>query len=471
MGKQKDKAQQEEAKRDLTRKEQLLRQRDRERHKRLYTFVGIALGAALLFVALGVIYQIIYAPSRTAVKVGDTTVNATEFWKRARFERFSLLNQLARYQDLEAQMGGQGLFDTQIAQIQAILASNFSIGAQAMDGIVEDLVVAQLAADRGITVTDADVDNALREEIANGQGLVTVAQATATAEAYAGATATAAMWTPTPTLEPTAVVTAAQDMSGTVEITDTVAAPIEPPTPGSLPTPVIITDTLFDEGLTGIVDNLSQVAGMTLDDYRAIVRARLLSDQLSEIVSSEIVTPTEEQVHARHILLSVREPAPTPTPLPEGAAPEPTATPLPEGFPTPAPTPEPRDDAATLALANELRDRILAGEDFATLAAEYSDDFGSAQSGGDLGWFGRGMMVAPFEEAAFSLPVGEVSEPIKTDFGYHLIEVVEKDEARPKDDAALAQEKAQAFQTWLQAQIAAAQVERGNVNDLLPTDF
>ena len=264
MGKQKSKEQQEEVKREMTRKEQLLRHRDRERHKRLYTFVGIALGLALLLLAVGVVYQIIVVPNQTAVKVGDTTVNATDFWKRVRLERFNLLNQLARYQQIESQMGGQSVFETQIAQLQATLASNFSIGAQAMDGVVEDLIIEQEAAQRGITVSDEEIENALREEIANSQGLVTVAQATATAEANAGATATAALWTPTPTVAPSAAVTTTDGVTDTVAVTDSavlteaVTAPVdpladvEPPTPAPMPTPVIITDTLYSEGLTNV---------------------------------------------------------------------------------------------------------------------------------------------------------------------------------------------------------------------------
>ncbi len=129
----------------------------------------------------------------------------------------------------------------------------------------------------------------------------------------------------------------------------------------------------------------------------------------------------------------------------------------------------PYPDAEALALANELRSRILAGEDFAALARAYSDDTGSGANGGDLGWFGKGRMVAPFEEAAFSLPLNQVSEPVKTDFGYHLIEVLEKDPARPKDEAQLQQERAQAFQTWLGEQTSGNQVERsGDLSSLLP---
>ncbi len=96
------------------------------------------------------------------------------------------------------------------------------------------------------------------------------------------------------------------------------------------------------------------------------------------------------------------------------------------------------------------------------MATEYSDDTGSAVNGGDLGWFGRGAMVAPFEEAAFALEPGAISEPIQTDFGFHLIEVVEKDPNRPKDEAALEQERLQAYDTWLSEQIAATTVERAS---------
>jgi parvulin-like peptidyl-prolyl isomerase len=149
-----------------------------------------------------------------------------------------------------------------------------------------------------------------------------------------------------------------------------------------------------------------------------------------------------------------------------------TATPLPEGAPTPTATPAPRDREQALALATELRGRIVeGGEDFATLAAEYSDDLGSGANGGDLGWFARGAMVAPFEEAAFALPVGEVSEPISTTFGYHLIEVTQKDAEHPKEESTLEQERASAFSDWLNEQIAAANVQRGDITAALPRDM
>lgn len=72
--------------------------------------------------------------------------------------------------------------------------------------------------------------------------------------------------------------------------------------------------------------------------------------------------------------------------------------------------------------AQEVLDKLEAGEDFAALAQEYSID-GSAANGGELGYFGKGRMVAPFEEVAFSLEVGEISEPVESDYGFHIIKV------------------------------------------------
>jgi peptidyl-prolyl cis-trans isomerase D len=84
------------------------------------------------------------------------------------------------------------------------------------------------------------------------------------------------------------------------------------------------------------------------------------------------------------------------------------------------------DEAAVKAAkkkAEDLLARIRAGESFKELAKKYSDDPGSAETGGDLGQFGRGVMEPDFEKAAFALKVGEVSEPVLTSFGYHLIKL------------------------------------------------
>jgi len=84
------------------------------------------------------------------------------------------------------------------------------------------------------------------------------------------------------------------------------------------------------------------------------------------------------------------------------------------------------DEESAKNLAQELSNRIRAGEDFADLAREYSEDIGSAQEGGDLGWVSPGQMVPEFESAMADAVVGEVTDPIRSEFGWHILEVTER---------------------------------------------
>jgi hypothetical protein len=108
-----------------------------------------------------------------------------------------------------------------------------------------------------------------------------------------------------------------------------------------------------------------------------------------------------ERVHARHILIRVQG---SPAPLKPGA--------------------KDLTDAEGLAKAQELLQRIKSGEDFAQVAAAESDDNGAATNGGDLGWFGHGKVLPSIEEAAFTLESGQVSQPIQSAFGYHIVQVI-----------------------------------------------
>jgi len=79
------------------------------------------------------------------------------------------------------------------------------------------------------------------------------------------------------------------------------------------------------------------------------------------------------------------------------------------------------------ALCNELKSRIVSGEDFADLAREHSS-CPSGRSGGELGSFGPGQMVPEFDKVVFSAPTNEVQGPVKTQFGYHLLEVTSRED-------------------------------------------
>ncbi|MCF6251639.1 MAG: peptidylprolyl isomerase [Methylococcaceae bacterium] len=86
------------------------------------------------------------------------------------------------------------------------------------------------------------------------------------------------------------------------------------------------------------------------------------------------------------------------------------------------------DDAEAKKKLQSLKDRIIDGDDFATLARSNSDDKGSALNGGDLGWVGPGDLVSPFENAMNNLAINEISDPVQTQFGWHIIQVLERED-------------------------------------------
>ncbi|NBP76222.1 MAG: hypothetical protein EBU62_01800 [Proteobacteria bacterium] len=110
--------------------------------------------------------------------------------------------------------------------------------------------------------------------------------------------------------------------------------------------------------------------------------------------------------------------------------------------------------------ARKVLDRLKSGEEFDALAAELSTDGSNKDKGGDLGWFGRGTMVTPFEDAAFSLPVGQISEPVKTQFGVHVIRVDEKDTTKPLEESQYQRVKEEAFTKWIAAERDTKKPER-----------
>ena len=167
--------------------------------------------------------------------------------------------------------------------------------------------------------------------------------------------------------------------------------------------------------------------GLTEAQVRQLYTSNILRQKLLEVITAD-VSHTQDEVWARHILVA---------------------------------------DEAT---ANKVRALLLSGEDFATVAAQYSTDTGTKDKGGDLGWFGKGAMVAEFETAAYSLKVGEISEPIKSQYGYHIIQVLAHGNVT-LDGTAFDTAKQTAFGDWLtKARTEYKVVTYNNWQDLVPTD-
>lgn len=177
---------------------------------------------------------------------------------------------------------------------------------------------------------------------------------------------------------------------------------------------VTVDDSRVEEIKTGLISQFATESaaeeelfaryGMGLEDYtKNIIRPLILEEGVQEAFAvsdkPEWKKYAEEEIHARHILFRADVTSSTD----EAAA-----------------------DAQAKAKGEEVLARILNGEDFAALAAEFGTD-STASKGGDLGWFGRGVMVQSFEEPAFALAEGSTSqELVKSEFGYHIIRVDEK---------------------------------------------
>ncbi|MGC8856280.1 MAG: peptidylprolyl isomerase [Anaerolineae bacterium] len=395
----------------------------------LYSFIGIVI-IVLGLIIYGYLDMTVFQLRQPVAKVGDTVLTTAEFQARVRLERTRLLNIYMQY----SQLSQLGLDVTnQLQQIQNTLNNSTTLGQNVLDQMINEEIIRQEAAKRGITVSQQELDEAIQAAYRyypNGTPTPTVTPteityptlspaslalitatplytATPTLTATFEPTATpilATQTTPstdltvTPTLEPTATFTPAPSETPT-------ATPTEGPTATPFPTATPYTLEGFQADYTKSLEQITK-SGLTEAQYRQLFETSLLRDKLMEIITAD-VPHEQEQIWARHILVA---------------------------------------DEATAKLVLE---RLKKGEDFAKLATELSQDPGSAPKGGDLGWFGRGVMVKPFEEAAFNLKnIGDISEPVQTQFGWHIIQLIAR-QMRPLTADEYTQARDKAFQDWL----------------------
>lgn len=161
-----------------------------------------------------------------------------------------------------------------------------------------------------------------------------------------------------------------------------------------------------------------QLAGLgTPEEYRRFVTDQVRRDLMKQQLVQRLrerqeirsVPPTEQEIREYYEATKAQQPR------------RPATMSFRAVLVRPDPTPEAKRIARTQA--DSVLQALRAGEDFATLARRFSDDPGSGQEGGDLGWFRRGRMVAQFEAVAFRLRPGQVSDVVETPFGFHIIQV------------------------------------------------
>lgn len=180
-------------------------------------------------------------------------------------------------------------------------------------------------------------------------------------------------------------------------------------------------DAFFKEKLPPnmTLEQIAEQQGVTAADLREQVSVGLTIEKYLEAVVADLPTATDDEAKAEFDKIAAENP--NAFKKPETVQASHILVKVEKGA----------DDAAKAAARqkiDELRQKIVDGADFAEVAKENSD-CPSGRRGGDLGSFGRGQMVKPFEEAAFSQPIGEIGPVVETDFGFHIIKVTDRSEA------------------------------------------
>lgn len=377
----------------------------RERIQRRWIILGTALSTAVAvgLLAYGWIRVGYLVPHEPVVTVNGDEITTRQWQNRVRLLRLDLITRYQNTQQMAAIFGSdpnlQTYIQQQLDQIQSQLTDATSLGLSVLNQMIEEQLIRQEATRRGITVTTAEVDQAVEETFGYYPNGTPTSAPTAT---LSPVQLTAQASSPTPTSGPTAtdVPTSTPPPTATSGPTPTVTATLPPP-----PTATPYTSQAYETDYQAEIDYIRQTGGATEADFRSRYEARLFREKLLEAFRAS-VPREQDQVWARHILVA---------------------------------------DEAT---AQEVLSRLAAGESWEALASEYSQDASNSDQGGDLGWFATGTMDAAFEEAAFATPVGEISQPVQSNFGWHLIQVLGH-EVRALDDAQYEQAVQNYMDSWL----------------------
>jgi parvulin-like peptidyl-prolyl isomerase len=373
----------------------------------LIAFITI-LVAVLGLLAYAYLDQRYFQLRRPVAKVADVEITTRQFEARVRLQQRQLFSNYNQY--LQWQQFGLDV-SAQLQQIQTQLDQPELIGSAVLDQLIDEELIRQETDKRGIAVSDAEIDRTIEANFDFFPFGTPTATITPTVVISPTAPAAAfAIVTRTPTASPTLPPTSTQIPTTTPGIAPAVTAAAsatatDGPTPTAMPTATPLTREGFEVRLDQATGSLANM-GFSLAEYRLLFKTLLLRERLQDVITADIA-PVQEQVWARHILVEEE------------------------------------------VIAAAVRDRLLKGEDFAAVAREVSKDPASAEKGGDLGWFARGVMVDSFEQVAFLLEPGYISDPVQSDFGWHIIQVIARQE-RPYTHEEYRQAKEVAFAKWLQ---------------------
>ena len=406
---------------ELTKKH-LARVEKENRQKKflLYGIIGVVVVIAGLII-YGVLSTTVLKDSKPVAKVGKTTITVKQFEDRVRYDRYQQIQTFTTY----ASSYFATFFQSQLLNIQNQLDSYIQFGSDTLDQMMGEAAMVQKAKSMGITVTDAEVEEYIQSQLQYfPSGTPTAAVPTATITYYPTSTLSELQksltaHTPTPTeiltatagTSETATVEGTPAVSGTGEATATLVPPTatatELPTETATitPTPTEYTYQGYQNLYATVVANTLTNASFSEQELREYVRTILYEKKVYDQLAAK-VSPEQDMVWARHILV------------------------------------------ATKTEADDIEQKLKAGGNWSELAAQYSTDTSNSANDGDLGWFSKGTMVKAFEDVAWTLKVGDISDPVQTDYGYHIIQVLGHEKRQLTADELTTAQKA-AYQQFI----------------------
>jgi parvulin-like peptidyl-prolyl isomerase len=318
-----------------------------------YTAIGLVTLVVILLV-VGFVSQTGFPPYRNVATVNGESISRSLFLARAKMQVVQLTSQQAQLEAFAQAFGVDPSTDpslaSQYSQIVGMLNNKESLGQQVLDALVDDVLIRQEAEKRGLTVSEAEITKAMQEAFSYYPDGTATPAPTATEFLLPTLNPTQlALVTITPTASPFPTPTADLSATPTATLAPT-ATNTAGPSPTAEPTATAYTQAGFEQQLNETRDNFATQTGLTEDQFRALFVSTLLREKLHDAIN-EGATPSEEQVWAQHILVETEEEA------------------------------------------NAIQERLDAGEKWNDLAPSYSIDTSNKDSGGDLGWFGRGAMV------------------------------------------------------------------------------
>ena len=344
----------------------------RDRKLRTWLLSATSGVAVMLFGLLGygIVEKYWIIPQKTVATVGEHEISLELLQQHTRYRRSQMLNQYLSYLDVLQYAGEQrNQVQDLLDQIDTELNNPVVLTRSIMDELVNMYLILDESRMRNMVLTDDEIETAIKMFFGYESG--------------------------------------ATDLSSSITETDDIISATQSTNIQS-PTATPYTMDAYMENYQNYMDEIEVDTGMSENTFRSLFASKLRTEKLRGVIGQEQDYPEEEQVHVKHILLSLDN----------------------------------------LDVASDVLARALGGEDFDELAMQFSDDESNANIGGDLGWIARGQMVNSFEQVIFEAEKGVAGELVATQFGLHIVKIVER-QVRSLPSSIIEQRRMLAFNEWL----------------------